>query len=189
MDRLTTDNPQNNTEALCNLAFVKNSQAWMHCCGEDEKDCTLVSFTKQICEKCGCDSIPRTDDESDFSESIFECAFGLCPIANAYFGLVQAAELRERLKAYEDSGLTPEQAAELAKELEQVKRERDAARAIAAILPSTCDEDCIGDDSAGIPDCPAYEFPDEDKNGNCVGGGCMARKWRGPCAENGGPEQ
>lgn len=116
--RLTTDNPQDNVENMFNIAFVKDKQVWMRYCGKDDQDCTLVSFIKQICcningAKC-CFAL-KTDDVKDFSDMMFECAVGqLCPIANVYFGLVQAAELRERLKEYEDA-LPFEQAKELSK--------------------------------------------------------------------------
>lgn len=103
--RITTDDPQDNVENMFNLAFVKDGQVWMRCCGEDDKDCTLVSFIKQICRSAegGCLDIPKTDDAEEFSCSMMDCAFDLCPVANVYFGLVQAAELRSRLKAYEDA--------------------------------------------------------------------------------------
>lgn len=103
--RLTTDTPNDNVETMFNLAFVKDGQVWMRDSGEDEKDCTLKSFIGRICDNQGggCTVIPNTDDAEGFSEAMFDCALDLCPVANAYFGLVQAAELRERLKKYEDA--------------------------------------------------------------------------------------
>lgn len=111
--RLTTDDPQNNVENMFNLAFVKDSRVWMRCCGDDNKDCTLLAFVGQICKKCNCNVIPETEDVAEFSGSMIDCAFDLCPVANAYFGLVQAAELRERLKQYEDCNLTPDEIQDL----------------------------------------------------------------------------
>ena len=35
MDRLVTDNPQNNVEVMMNLAFVKDKEVWIR--GGDEK--------------------------------------------------------------------------------------------------------------------------------------------------------
>lgn len=101
--RLTTDDPQDNVENMFNLAFIKDSQVWMRCCGDDNKDCTLLAFVGQICKKCNCNVVPETEDDAEFCCSMMDCAFDLCPVANVYFGLVQAAELRSRLKAYEDA--------------------------------------------------------------------------------------
>jgi hypothetical protein len=58
-------------------------------------------------------------------------------------------------------------------ELEQVKRERDAALRIARLLPEVCGEECSGDSSVGIHDCPAYQSPDMLDDGTIVLGGCM----------------
>lgn len=44
--------------------------------------------------------------------------------------------------------------------IERLVAERDQARRIARLLPEVCDEDCAGDPSVGIHECPAYQFPD-----------------------------
>ena len=109
MDRLVTDNPQNNMEVMMNLAFVKDKEVWIH--GGDEKgeDCTLIKFAERMCQYSnGCchyvhgfpSDIVGTDIDA-IGDVYMDCSMSGCPIGTAYFIAIQAAEMRERLREYE----------------------------------------------------------------------------------------
>ena len=107
MKKLVTDDPQNNMEVMFNLAFVKDKEVWIRDSGPDGKDCTLVKFTEEICRKnpeCNFeDCFPsELTDLADIGDIFMDCSMSGCPIGTAYFIAVQAAELRERLRMYED---------------------------------------------------------------------------------------
>lgn len=86
-----------------------------------------------------------------------------------------AMEFYWQLKHYEDSGLTPGQVAEMAAELERVKRKRDAAvRDLNALLRSC---EC----EARHEFCARSDEPD-----GCDSDTCEDAHWRDLCADNGG---
>lgn len=100
MKRLTTDNPQNNTETLLNYAYVKDRRAILrHGGGQAHVD--LCEYIAKQAKKAGCDL--TADDVME--GSCMECD---CPLGILYTVATQAAETRERLKRYEDIGLDPE---------------------------------------------------------------------------------
>ena len=108
MDRLVTDNPQNNMEVMMNLAYVKDKEVWIRGGGPDGEDCSLVNFTKQMCQNYSLcmenDGFPE-DKEQDLDflcDLLMECSMSGCPIGTAYFIAIQAAELRERLRMHEE---------------------------------------------------------------------------------------
>lgn len=103
MERLTTDNPQNNAENALNLAYAKDG--WVHIRGIDEP---FTDYIKKECRRNGCNLSEMTVDE--VCDCVTECAFTnpQCPIFLLYMIATQAAELRARLAAYEESGLAPE---------------------------------------------------------------------------------
>lgn len=116
MNRVVNDNPQTNTEVLFNLAYVKDKEVWIRGGGPDGEDCSLVNFTKQMCQNCSVcmenDGFPE-DKEQDLDflcDLLMECSMSGCPIGTAYFIAIQAAELRERLRMYEEKD-TPKQPA------------------------------------------------------------------------------
>ena len=109
MNKLVTDNPQNNMEIMMNLAFVKNKEVWIRGACPDGEDCTLIDFSKQMCMKnheCQFDDgFPADlakDDFDTIGDLFMECSMCGCPIGTAYFIAIQAAELRERLRTYEE---------------------------------------------------------------------------------------
>ncbi len=112
MNRLVTDDPQNNMEVMFNLAFVKDKEVWIR--GGDEKgeDCTLIKFAERMCQYSnGCchyvygfpSDIVGTDIHA-IGDVYLDCSMCGCPIGTAYFIAIQAAELRERLRMYESKG-------------------------------------------------------------------------------------
>lgn len=107
MNKLVTDDPQDNMEVMMNLAFVKNKEVWIRGGDPDGEDCSLVNFTKQMCQNCSVcmenDGFPE-DKEKDLDflcDLLMECSMSGCPIGTAYFIAIQAAELRERLRVQE----------------------------------------------------------------------------------------
>ena len=91
--RLTTDEPAGNTENMLNLAYVEDGEVYLRY-GEDGKTelCELVS---DLATKKGCNYTP---DEIKYGACL-ECE---CEVNLLYCLAAQAAELRERLKHYED---------------------------------------------------------------------------------------
>ena len=109
MNRIVNDNPQTNTEVLFNLAYVKDKEAWIRGGGPDGEDCTLIDFSRQMCMKnheCQFDDgFPADLAKNDFDQIgdlFMECSMCGCPIGTAYFIAIQAAELRERVREYEE---------------------------------------------------------------------------------------
>lgn len=109
MKKLVTDDPQDNMEVMMNLAFVKDKEVWIRGSGPDGEDCTLIDFSRQMCMKnheCQFDDgFPADLAKNDFDQIgdlFMECSMCGCPIGTAYFVAIQAAELRERLRMYED---------------------------------------------------------------------------------------
>lgn len=92
MERLTVDNPRNNLEALHNFAYAKDRRVFLsYADGEAGVDlCEYVA--KHAC----CEDI---DAAAVMEGACMECD---CVMAILYTVAVQAAELRERLKYYED---------------------------------------------------------------------------------------
>jgi len=109
MKRLVTDDPQDNVEVMLNLAYVKDKEVWIRGGGADGEDCTLIDFSRQMCMKnheCQFDDgFPADLGKNDFDQigDVFlECSMCGCPIGTMYFIAIQAAELRERLRKYEE---------------------------------------------------------------------------------------
>lgn len=119
MKRLTTDNPQNNLQTALNLFFVKDGQAWVRGGGEypDYPDVTLDDYIVSAIKHCA--TSPELFDMLDdgvIGEVMADWAMEGNVSKEGLLGvLYQAgwafAELRERLKKYEEAGLSPEETA------------------------------------------------------------------------------
>ncbi len=91
--RLTTDNPSGCTEGMLNNIYAKDSRAVIRFTEDARKNVDLCEY---ISEKCKCNYS---------AEDIMELGCGdcqMCPYGLMYSACTQAAELRERLKQYED---------------------------------------------------------------------------------------
>lgn len=95
MKRLTTDKPMNNLEALLNYAHGKDGRACLSY-ADGEYDVDLCEYVASLCRKKGCDMTADSVMES----GCMECD---CEMAVLYVAATQAAELRAKLKAYEDA--------------------------------------------------------------------------------------
>lgn len=119
MARLTTDNPTDNIEASLNLFYVRDGDAFIRGGGDapDYADISVTDFIRKTARTlCPDMLLPESAEEISFAmaEYLFdgyEEPSGL--IALLYTAAWSYAELRERLKAYEDSELSPEDAANL----------------------------------------------------------------------------
>ena len=115
MKRLTTDNPTDNIEASLNLFYVRDGDAFIRGGGDapDYADISVTDFIRKTARTlCPDMLLPESAEEISFAmaEYLFdgyEEPSGL--IALLYTAAWSYAELRERLKAYEDTGLTPEE--------------------------------------------------------------------------------
>lgn len=118
MERLTSDTPKGNLQALLNFAYAKDGSVWLRG-ADDGKDVELCAYIAKYSiehEICG------VGHPGDVIEA---CGAGdcFCELGALYAAATQAAELRARLKAYEDTGLKPE---EIYKLCEMEKRSRMA---------------------------------------------------------------
>lgn len=95
MKRLTTDNPKGCFEKLMNFAYTKHNR--VHLSYADEKDdIDLCEYVSKLAKAKGFDFSPEFIMEDGLFDNYDD------DFAILYYLAVQAAELRERLKQYED---------------------------------------------------------------------------------------
>lgn len=95
MNRLTVDTPRNNLETVMNYAYAKDGFVYLTHAG-GEFNIPLHEYLSGQAKAMGCE-IP--------AKEILECGLCLecdCPVAVLNAVAIQAAELRARLKQYED---------------------------------------------------------------------------------------
>ena len=104
MDRLTTDTPHGNFETMMNFAYAKNREVWLRGAddGKDAELCAYIAKRAFYLELCG---ITNKDDVIEACGAA-DC---FCELGALFAAATQAAELRARLAAYEDTGLEPEE--------------------------------------------------------------------------------
>lgn len=109
MNRLTTDTPHGNCETMMNFAYAKNGEVWLRGAddGKDAELCAYIAKRALYLELCG---ITNKDDVIEACGAA-DC---FCELGALFAAATQAAELRARLAAYEDTGLEPEQCAKYA---------------------------------------------------------------------------
>ncbi len=90
--RLVNDNPTTNTETMLNLAYAKDGNVYLRY-GTD--DMNLCDYVSALATNKGCNYTSTEIMEG----ACLECD---CEVNLLYCLAVQAAELRERLKYYED---------------------------------------------------------------------------------------
>lgn len=114
MKRLTTDTPQNLMETALNLFFAKDGEAWVRG-GGTVADISLFDFTreaiKNLCKDS--DGFAYLPDE-EMGEILLDWAGDGYDSVESIIGTLYTAgwafaEIRARLKQYEDTGLTPEE--------------------------------------------------------------------------------
>ena len=117
--RLTTDSPKNNVEMALNLFFVKDKEVWVRGYGKDGADISLFDLSRDL-TRWNCPYVDLDISDDSFSMMMAEWLWEDVEsfervLALLYQAAWVCAELRERLKAYEDTGLTPERCAEFAR--------------------------------------------------------------------------
>lgn len=106
--RLTTDTPESNHEMALNLFYVKDKQTWVRGYGENGADIALLDLMRKlICRYTETAEIPETMSDEDVMFTMEEWLFdgtdsieGI--LALLYLAAWVCAELRERLKRFED---------------------------------------------------------------------------------------
>ena len=114
MERLTKDDVKQMgmTDLARNQVFIKDGEAW---CRDFEREISARDFIREICKlngiKCSQDTDDFDEDMMDMLQYSTDTIEGV--IAIFYTALWGFAEVRENLKAYEDTGLTPEEFTDL----------------------------------------------------------------------------
>ena len=113
MKKLVTDTPADNGEMMLNLIFVKDKEVWVRYGSEAGEVCTLVEFCRRLCAACGTCSYEEVpyqtgDDLDDIGDILMDCSIDGCPVGTVYFAMIQAAELQERLRMYENHDVLPD---------------------------------------------------------------------------------
>lgn len=115
MYRLTDDNPTDNLGTSMNLFYVRDGNVFVRGGGAapDYADISLNDFIRKAAKVISTETLlPESDEEIGFAMTEYlldgvEEQTGL--IALLYTAAWAYAELRERLKQYEDTRLTPEE--------------------------------------------------------------------------------
>ena len=106
MKKIVTDNPQDNVEIMLNLAFSKDKEVWIRGGSETGEDCTLIDFINRACKEHKCelaeDLAEQAHDFIGVGDMLMHCSMECCPLGTFYYVAVQASELRNRLRKYED---------------------------------------------------------------------------------------
>ena len=110
MKRLTTDNPENNLQTALNLFYAKEGEAWVRGSGPDGQDITLNECIRQAIRQqipCHLQGIADFGD-AELSEVMCDWAMDGPESLEGWLGMLYTAgwvcaELRARLKEYEDS--------------------------------------------------------------------------------------
>lgn len=113
MERLTTDNPRNNMESAHNIFRIKNGTT-VSSLTEDGHEITLCDLLRHCSEVLHCrvayDSKTDDDIEDFLTDQLFDGLDTPEGILAHFFTTAWAySELRAKLKAYEDTGLEPEE--------------------------------------------------------------------------------
>lgn len=95
LKRLTTDNPKGNFERLMNYAYAKNNRTHLSYAG-GKYDVDLCEYVSDLAKAKGYDFSPEFIMEDGLFDNCDD------DFAILYYCAVQAAELRARLKLYED---------------------------------------------------------------------------------------
>lgn len=109
---LVTDTPETNVSNALNMFYVKGDQTFVRGYGENGRDINLIDFVKRIAKR---QRIPlQRMDAYDIAAHLTDVMFDCEPESKeGMLGLLFTAawafaEIRERLKEYEATGLEPE---------------------------------------------------------------------------------
>lgn len=137
MFRLTTDNPSDNLMTALNLFYAKDGQAWVRGGGPapDYKDVTLNEFIRSCLDihlpDYEWENLPDEDLAELMADWLLDghtCREGL--MATLYTAGWAFAEIRARLKHYEDIGLSPEHVKEMLDDATAMSKELPRVEAV-----------------------------------------------------------
>lgn len=124
---LVTDKPETNVSNALNMFYVKDQQTFVRGYGENGQDIDLIDFVKRIAKR---QRIPMQKmDAHEVAEHLTDVLFDGEPeskegLLALFFTAAWAfAEIRERLKEYEESGMEPQRVAQLMVKISEVPRE------------------------------------------------------------------
>ena len=111
MHRLTTDTPKDNFEMALNLFYVKDEEVWVRGYGKDGADISLFDLSRDL-TRWNCPYVDLDISDDSFSMMMAEWLWEDVEsfehvLALLYQAAWVCAELREHLKQYEDTGLSP----------------------------------------------------------------------------------
>jgi hypothetical protein len=122
MKRLTTENPQGNTENMLNMVFVKNGEVYLRGIEEDYTDISLVDYCKSEYKRLY-DSEIEESDPCEFGEYMDDDSL----LSVFYWACVGFAEVRQRLTKYEDESekisMTCSKPCHMGKDIKLIERE------------------------------------------------------------------
>jgi hypothetical protein len=117
MDRLTTDNPKTNFEAMLNMVYSKDEWGYIR---HNGASILASDFVLGFCErqKCAYADGHHRMNRVEKDQLLTDCAYFDCPAAAVYAALTGFFHVRSRLKMYEDAGMWPSQGQPAQKPLE-----------------------------------------------------------------------
>lgn len=129
--RLTTDSPKNNVEMALNLFFVKDKEVWVRGYGKDGADISLFDLSRDL-TRWNCPYVDLDISDDSFSMMMAEWLWEDVEsfehvLALLYQAAWACAELREHLKQFEDTGLSPEKVSWM-KEVVEAAFDNDTSR-------------------------------------------------------------
>ena len=128
MKRMTTDRPQDNVENTLNLFYIKDKETWIRGGGPapEYRDVTLDDFMRRMIKEKHMD-VKVPEDWQEFSCMMAEWLMDDPESETGMMALMYAAawgfaEIRERLKRYEDTGAMPDVLEELLEGLTRIEK-------------------------------------------------------------------
>lgn len=131
MHRLTTDTPKDNFEMALNLFYVKDKEVWVRGYGKNGADISLFDLSRDL-TRWNCPYVDLDISDDSFSMMMAEWlredveSFEHV-LALLYQAAWVCAELREHLKQFEDTGLSPEKVSWM-KEVVEAAFDNDTSR-------------------------------------------------------------
>lgn len=98
MKKFVTNTPENGVEALLNRVYVKDNEVWLRELGEECEDISLVNFTRKMYKHEYGHELPEEISAEQFGEYMDHAGY----TEAFYFLAVGFAEVREKLKRYEE---------------------------------------------------------------------------------------
>lgn len=125
MNKYITDNPKDNIEYIRNQVYIKDRQVYLRSMPKSDTDINLLDYVREE------DDCYKQYNNEDMMEILFDEITN--PLELAYWLAVGFAEVREFLRRYEDTGLSPEEIGLLQKENKRLKAKHEQLQGIKII--------------------------------------------------------